>query len=505
MNGNDSTTEPSASVTDMEPEPYSTWDSVPWEKAEAHVSKLQTRIARATEEGRVEDARKAQRQLVASFDAKLLAVRTVTTNKGRNTPGVDGELWKTPQAKMMAAESLSPKGYRAKPLRRVRIPKKGKRGETRPLGIPTMRDRAMQALYALALDPVAETTADKCSFGFRRGRSAQDASVKLFSLLARKDSPTYVLEGDIKGCFDHISHDWLMAHVPMDKRVLAQFLRAGFMEQGEWHGTDEGTPQGGIISPILANMALDGMERMLAERFTFGRKGRRYPDKARKHKVNLVRYADDFVITAKTPEVAAEARRLVEAFLAERGLELSEEKTLVTHIDEGFDFLGWNFRKYGGKMLIKPSKKSVDAFVREMHRCILRDGKGMGPEELMRMLTPKIRGFANYHRHICASVTFSKIDYLTHSQLERWACRRHPNKRRRWVYSKYWFEKGGSKYMFGTEEHYLPHMAWQHIVRHPYLKEDMNPYLDRDYFAMRRRKLRELYAHSFHLPAAKGR
>ena len=389
MNGNDLTTEPSASVTDMEPEPYSAWDSVPWEKAEAHVSKLQTRIARATKKGRVEEARKAQRQLVASFDAKLVAVRTVTTNKGGNTPGVDGELWKTPQAKMAAAKALTPKGYRARPLRRVRIPKKGKRGETRPLGIPTMRDRAMQALFALALDPVAETTADRFSFGFRRGRSAQDASQQLFIVLSRRVSPAYILEGDIRGCFDHISHEWLLAHVPTDKRVLAQFLRAGFMEQGDWHETDEGTPQGGIISPILANMALDGMEGMLAERFMLSPSGKYNPQKAGMSKAHLVRYADDFVVTAKTPEVAQEARKLVEAFLAERGLELSEEKTLVTHIDDGFDFLGWNFRKYGGKLLTTPSKKSVNSFVREMHRCILRESGSMNQEELIRSLTPQ--------------------------------------------------------------------------------------------------------------------
>ena len=505
VNGSDLITEHRASATDAEPEPYSTWDSVPWEKAETHVSKLQTRIARATKEGRVEDARKAQRQLVASFDAKLLAVRTVTTNKGRNTPGVDGVLWKTPQDKLAAARALTPKGYRAGPLRRVRIPKKGKRGETRPLGIPTMRDRAMQALYALSLDPVAETKADAHSFGFRRGRSAQDASQRLFNVLGRKTSARYVLEGDIKGCFDHISHDWLMNHVPMDKRVLAQFLKAGFMEQGEWHETDEGAPQGGIISPILANMALDGMEGMLNERFMHGKCGRRNPKKASANLVHLVRYADDFVVTAKTPEVAAEARTLVEGFLAERGLELSEEKTLVTHIDEGFDFLGWNFRKYGGKLLVKPSKKAVDSFVREMHRCILREGRGLSQEKLVKLLTPKIRGFAAYHRHTCASRLFAEIDHIIYRQLQRWACRRHPRKTKGWVHNRYWFEKGGSKYVFGSEDCFLPHMAWQHIVRHMFPREDANPYLDRDYFAERKVLIRSINGRSFWIPAAKER
>ncbi len=504
MNGSDLITD-TASVTGAEPGPYSSWESIPWDKVEAHVSKLQTRIARATKDGRREEARKAQRMLVASFDAKLLAVRTVTTNKGGNTPGVDGRTWRTPKSKMGAALALGAKGYKAKPLRRVRIPKKGKEGETRPLGIPTMHDRAMQALYALALDPVAETTADGTSFGFRRGRSAQDASARLFSLLARKASPKYVLEGDIKGCFDHISHEWLLADVPMDKKVLAQFLRAGFMEQGEWHETDEGTPQGGIISPILANLALDGMERLLGERFTYTSRGTVYVAKEMKHLVNLVRYADDFVVTAKTPEVAAEARELIGAFLAERGLELSAEKTLVTHIDEGFDFLGWNFRKYDGKLLTKPSRKSVQSFVREMHRCILRESGDMSQEQLIYALTPKIRGFANYHRHVCAAETFSKIDHIMYAQLERWACRRHPRKHKGWVYLKYWVRKGGNKYVFGTEGHFLPHMAWQHIVRHPQIRASANPYLEPDYFAERKRPLRSLYANSFRMPVAKSR
>ena len=421
MNGSDLETDEKASATDDGPGPYSAWGSVPWERVEAHVSRLQTRIASATKEGRREDARKAQRTLVASFDARLLAVRTVTTNKGRNTPGVDGMVWRTEESKMEAALALGAKGYRAKPLRRVRIPKKGKRGQTRPLGIPTMYDRAMQALYALALDPVAETTADGTSFGFRRGRSAQDASARLFSLLARKASPKYVLEGDIRGCFDHISHEWLLSNIPMDKKVLAQFLRAGFMEQGKWHETDEGTPQGGIISPILANMALDGMERLLGERFTYTSKGTVYVAKAARHLVNLVRYADDFVVTAKTPGVAAEVRGIIEAFLSERGLELTEEKTLVTHIDDGFDFLGWNFRKHDGKLLVRPSKKSVASFAREMHSCILRDSGSTGQDELVRFIGPKVRGFANYHRHVCSAATFSKIDHLLYAQLERWA------------------------------------------------------------------------------------
>lgn len=260
MNGNGSTTGhksperlPDAAALEYQ------WKSIDWKKAEAEVNRLQTRIAKATQEKKWNTVKRLQYLLTHSYYAKALAVRKVTTNKGKKTPGVDGEVWSTPAAKMRGVLTLTDKGYQAKPLRRVFIEKKGKKAK-RPLGIPCMYDRAMQALYALALDPVSETTADTKSFGFRKGRCAQDACECIFTALSRSFSPQWVLEGDIKGCFDHISHDWLVEHIPMDKSVLKQFLKAGFVFREELFPTDEGTPQGGVISPILANMALDGMQ-----------------------------------------------------------------------------------------------------------------------------------------------------------------------------------------------------------------------------------------------------
>lgn len=482
------------------PSPYGSWETIPWDRVRGHVSRLQTEIANATTEGRAEDARKAQRMLTHSLDAKLLAVRTVTTSRGRHTPGVDGVTWDTPEAKLAAAKSLTNKGYRAKPLRRVRIPKRGKPGQTRPLGIPTMYDRAMQALHALALDPVAEATADRYSFGFRTGRCAQDACQKLFGLLSQRVSPQWVLEGDIKGCFDNISHEWLMENVPMDKAIMAQFLKAGFMEQGGWHETESGTPQGGVISPIYCNLALDGMERLLDERFMLTPSGNR-AKRADRNKVHVVRYADDFVVTAATPEVAEEAKSLLVPFLAERGLGLSREKTLTTHIDEGFDFLSWNFRKYGGKLIIKPSKGAVKAFRRETHRVILAEGKCGGPDELIATLTPMIRGFAAYHRHTCCSETFSGIADVMFRQLWRWACRRHPNKSRTWVTRRYWRQVGTSGWVFGSQDGYLAPITCQHVVRHLPLRTDASPYLDSKYFVTRRHALKTRAAKSFRMPA----
>mgnify|MGYP003790957791 CR=1 FL=1 len=266
--------------------------SLAWEKTRATVNRLQTRIAKATLEERWNLVKRLQYLLTHSYSAKLLAVRTVTQNKGKRIPGVDGELWTTASDKMRAALRLTEKQYHAQPLRRVYIPKPGKTTK-RPLSIPTLFDRAMQALYALALQPTAETLADPRSFGFRLYRSAQDASQYAFLCLAHPTSVQWILEGDIRGCFDNISHTWLMRNFPMDAQILAEFLKAGFVYEQQLFPTDRGTPQGGVVSPILANMALDGIETLLTTR---------YP----KMKVHFIRYADGFIVTAPTKEVAKE-------------------------------------------------------------------------------------------------------------------------------------------------------------------------------------------------------
>lgn len=491
-----------ASTEDVDQAESLRWNFIDWERVERHVNSLQTKIAQAQQEGKKERIRRLQRLLAHSLDAKLLAVRKVTSNKGKHTPGVDGKLWNTPAQKLNAALALTDKGYKAKPLRRVNIPKKGKRGKTRPLGIPTMHDRAMQALYALALEPVAEVTGDRHSYGFRKGRCAQDASVQLYKVLSRKNQAKHVLEGDIKGCFDHINHDWLLTNIPMDKKVLGQFLKAGYMQQGTWHETDEGTPQGGIISPILANMALDGIDRLLDTKYHTNGKGNMDRHLAGKTKVNFVRYADDFVITANTEELAWEVKTLVAEHLTKRGLELSEEKTLVTHIDVGFDFLGWNFRKYHDKLLIRPSRKSVQNFLDDMHQTILRRGLSWKQDDLIHVLAAKIRGFANYHRHICASKSFSKINNMIYKMLYRWARRRHPTKSNAWLKGKYWIRIGNRNYIFGTTEHYLPCITWQHIVRHITLKCNENPYINPQYYAKRKQQVANRYMHSFRRAAS---
>ena len=353
----------------------------------------------------------------------------------------------------------------------------------RPLGIPTMKDRAQQALHLLALDPVVETTADNNSYGFRQQRSCADAIEQCFKTLS-KPNPQWILEGDIKSCFDRISHDWLLAHVPMDRAILQKWLKSGYMEKRVLHEITDGTPQGGIISPALSNCALDGLERLLKEKFPTKKPlsslGGKLPC------VNLIRYADDFIITGRTKELLeGEIKPLVEQFLQERGLELSPAKTVITHVEKGFDFLGQNVRKYpNGKLLIKPSKKNVKTFLGGIRK-IIKAALGMSAADLIHNLNPKIRGWANYHRHVVSSRTFACVDHHIFSSLWRWARRRHPNKTTRWCKQKYFALRRGRDWSFFGEtcddegqpgQVWLRHARSTSIQRHVKVKSDANPY-----------------------------
>jgi RNA-directed DNA polymerase len=339
----------------------SQWEQIDWSQCEQKVRRLQARIVKATQEGRHGKVKALQWLLTHSFCGRALAVKRVTHNQGKNTPGVDGAIWSTPASRYKAIDALRRRGYQPQPLRRVYIPKAN--GKLRPLGIPTMKDRSMQALYLLALLPVAETTADPNSYGFRPARSTADAIEQCFCALARKTSPQWVLEGDIRGCFDNISHAWMLDHIPTDKEVLRKWLKSGFMEDRMLFPTEAGTPQGGIISPTLANLTLDGLERLLKDTFRI----RQIHGTVHNPKVNFVRYADDFIITGSSKELLENGvKPLVERFMLERGLQLSPEKTCITHIEQGFDFLGQNLRKYGGKLLITPSKKNMHAFLEKV-------------------------------------------------------------------------------------------------------------------------------------------
>ncbi|WP_321416471.1 group II intron reverse transcriptase/maturase [uncultured Methanomethylovorans sp.] len=464
----------------------SSWNHINWNKVETHINRLQVRITKAVIKGNWNLVKRLSYLLTHSHYAKLLAVRKVIRNKGKRTAGIDGKLWNTPSAKMKAALNLTDKRYKAKPLKRVYIEKYGS-SKKRPLGIPSMYDRAMQSLYALALNPIAEATADKRSFGFRKFRSTQDTCSQIFNIMSLKTSAQWILEGDIKSCFDKISHQWLLDNIPMDKSILKQFLKAGFVYDQILFPTDAGTPQGGIISPILANMTLDGIDNLLINKYHRGKSGTITFRQKAKHKVNFVRYADDFIVTAKTKGIAEEIKESIKNFLKEKGLELSDEKTLITHIDNGFDFLGWNFRKYKWKLLIKPSKKSIQKITEKISN-IIKNGKTWTQEDLIDKLNPIITGWSNYHQGVISKETFSILDNRIWNMLWKWAKRRHPMKSRTWIVNKYWHTKGTRNWVFSTKRNQLKLLSDKKIVRNPQLKLDKNPYLDKDYFIERKFK-----------------
>ena len=457
------------------------WHQVNWRQAERNVRRLQARIAQATQAGKWGKVKALQRLLTHSYSGKALAVRRVTENTGKRTPGVDGEIWKTPEQKTRAIHTLRQRGYHPQPLRRVYIPKSN--GAQRPLSIPTMRDRAMQALYLLALDPVAETTADPNSYGFRTARSAADAIEACFIALCKNDRAEWILEGDIRSCFDRISHEWLLAHIPLEKSILKKWLKAGYLERHCFHPTEEGTPQGGIISPAIANVTLDGLERLLSSHFS------KTSREGRKAKVNLIRYADDFCVTGSSKELLEqEVQPLVEQFMKERGLELSPEKTVITHIEAGFDFLGQTVRKYRrgkrSKFFITPSKKSVKAFLRKIRKRI-KESRDLTAGELIAELNPMIRGWALYHHHVVSKAIFHAVDHAIFQAIWKWALRRHRRKSRRWVKDKYFPNEGPNRWVFTgvlkgekgqVEVVRLLAASSIRIERHTKIRADANPF-----------------------------
>jgi RNA-directed DNA polymerase len=456
------------------------WHSIDWKKVSRTVRRLQARIVKAVQEGSWNKAKALVYLLTHSFAGRAMAIRRVTENAGATTPGVDGATWNTPAAKTTAFTTLRRHGYRPQPLRRVYIAKSN--GKQRPLGIPTMTDRAMQALYLLGLDPIGEILADNHSYGFRLERCCADALEHCFLLLGMraKKNATWVLEGDIKACFDRISHEWLLKHVPMDKEVLRKWLKAGYLEKKIWFATTEGTPQGGIISPVLANWALDGLQGLLAERFD------KPQSRMRRTKVHLVRYADDFIITGTSKVLLEnEVRPLVAHFLSERGLELSHEKTRITHTKDGFDFLGQTIRRYGdGGVLLRPSKRSVQEFLGKIRATIDRSGHQTAGD-LIRRLNQQIKGWTMYHRSASSKRTFASVDDKIYQMLRAWCRRRHPNKGGKWIKEKYFPSNGSRHWTFSGEvkgrkgKPYLIQLMKAQgvpIRRHVLIRTAVNPY-----------------------------
>lgn len=382
---------------------YTEWQSIDWQKVNRVVKNLRRRIFKATREKRWQTVRNLQRLLMKSYSNILLAVRRCTQlNQGKKTPGVDGLVVLNPTGRGILADSLKQFiPWKPLPVKRIYIPKSN--GKKRPLGIPSLIDRCLQAIVKNALEPCWESLFEGTSYGFRPGRSTHDAIEKIFCGIRPNGRKKWVVDADIQGCFDNINHEFLISQIVNfpARKLIQQWLKAGYVETGTFQTTSAGTPQGGIISPLLANIALHGMEDALG--IKYDKRGQIIGNRI------LVRYADDFVCLCETHEDAQLVIEQLKNWLSQRGLQLSEEKTRIAHITEGFDFLGFNIRHYkdsnsktGYKLLTKPSKKAVQG-IRDQLREIWLKYKSSEVKELISKLNPIIRGWANYHRFRCSS------------------------------------------------------------------------------------------------------
>lgn len=471
------------------------WEGINWGQVQRNVFKLQKRIYRASERGEVKTVRKLQRLLTNSRDAKLLAVRKVSQdNRGKNTPGIDGVKRLRNNQKVELARKLG-LNDKSDPTKRVWIPKPGKT-EKRPLGIPTMMDRAKQALVKLALEPEWEAKFEANSYGFRPGRSAHDAIAAIFNAINQKDK--FVLDADIEKCFDRINHEKLLDKLntfPKFRRQIKAWLKAGVMDGAKLFPTEEGTPQGGVISPLLANIALHGLEDLLR------RKLNRRVENGRKRVVSVIRYADDFVVLDSELRVILEAKEIIEDFLAELGLKLSEKKTQITHTFKehegkiGFDFLGFNIRQFpcsdkqsgsiggterkrGHKTIIKPSKEAIKRHLRKLSETIDRN-KNSSQEQLINALNPIIRGWAGYYSTVASGRTFDSLNLMIYQKLRGWAVfRSTQNQNMTEITSKYWGVNRGLGWRFITPDnrYVLEKHTETHIKRHVKVKDNRSPF-----------------------------
>lgn len=479
--------------------PMVEWKHINWRKLERRVYKLQKRIYKASQRGDVKAIRRLQKTLMKSWYAKCLAVRRVTQdNAGKKTAGVDGVKSLSPAARLKLVDNLK-LGSKVRPTRRVWIPKPGSE-EKRPLGIPIMYDRALQALVKLALEPEWEAKFEPNSFGFRPGRSCQDAIESIFNAIRYKAK--YMLDADIAKCFDRIDHEALLSKLktsPTIRRQIRSWLKAGVMDAKQLFPTSEGMPQGGVISPLLANIALHGMEERIKQ-FAITLKGTRSNNLS---SLCLIRYADDFVILHEDLSVVQRCRELISEWLKDMGLELKPSKTRLAHTlnkyemeEPGFNFLGFNIRQFpvgkyqsgenphgtklGFKTIITPSNEKQKIHYDEI-ASIIEDHKAAPQSALIGKLNPKIIGWSNYYSAVVSKESFSSLDFLMYQKLKAWAERRHSNMSKGEVTNKYWQTIGGNNWAFATrQEGKNPTRLRSHvetpIIRHVKVKGDASPY-----------------------------
>ncbi|MGW5249147.1 group II intron reverse transcriptase/maturase [Streptomyces sp. NPDC004129] len=477
---------------------FADWDSIDWDRAQENVRRLRQRIFTASRDGDLAKARNLQKLMLRSLSNTLVSVRRATEiNAGRKTAGVDGQVVLTAPGKAELARFIQQRAssWRARPVRRVFIPKNGAGRKRRPLGIPVIIDRCHQARAANALEPEWEARFEARSYGFRPGRGCHDAIGVIYNTLNGKNpGRVWILDADLAAAFDRIDHDHLLAQLGTfpARDMVRQWLKAGVVERGRFTPTQEGTPQGGVISPVLLNVALHGMEAAAGVRYypTGPRAGQSMPDSP-----VVVRYADDLVAMCRSREAADQVKARLAAWLAPRGLVFNEDKTRIVHAETGFDFLGFNVRRYrSGKLLIRPSTTAVKR-IRERLRREVRALRGAPPLAMLRTINPIVRGWSAYYRTVVSKDIFASLDSYLWQLTYRWALPRHPKKSRHWIVDRYFGRFNTARqdrWVFGDRETgaYLVKFAWTKIIRHQLVKGTASPDDPAltDYWAQRRRR-----------------
>lgn len=485
------------------------WHNINWKKNSQFVIDLQKKLVVAYKNNDQDLLFTLQEKLMMSFEGRALAVRQVVSNDGKKTPGFDKIVWDSPSAKYQAIVELreilvkSPGNYQAGPVRRTWIPKDGT-DELRPLGIPNMIDRSLQALVYLCLDPIVEEISDTYSFGFRKYRSTGNAIQRIRTILDKPGGPRWIWDVDIEKCFDEISHEFLKKEIhPITcskaNEYVLKWLKAPIIEKGIKTFPSKGTPQGGILSPLLCNMALNGLENAV-------RDGLPSPNSSKGRKISgswVVRYADDFIVTSPCK------KRLIQkhipsviSFLSERGLKVSEKKSRILNIeDEGFTYLGWDimlkdrnlkknkFKSSKKVLIIKPSKKSVKRFKKRI-KDEFRLNKPI--RALISNLNPALRGWTNYYRDSYHSQqVFQSLGHYIHQLWWKWAQKKHPNRNKNWIYTRYIFKTKKNSWRIGdSKDIMLFDVIQAKQLKISNLRNNVNPYLD-DYYYIDRTVIRD--------------